>query len=262
MSFTTTTRSTALVLAGSKGLGYGCASRLAEDGHDVALCARSAESAEAAASTLAAHTRSLGVAADVSDPEQLHEAVERVRTELGPISVLVANAGGPPAGGFEALADESWETAYQLTLMSFVRCVREVLPDMRALGGGRIILIGSSSVRRPIPNLTLSNTFRPALNGLVKDLAIDLAADNVTVNVVAPGRVDTDRVRQLDLAGAERTGRTAEEVRAASEGSIPMGRYGRVEEFAALVGFLASEAASYVTGQTILVDGGLTASLP
>lgn len=257
-----TTRSVALVLAGSKGLGYGSAARLAAEGHDVAICGRNAEDVEAAANKLGAQSRSLGVIADVSDGEQLQRAVEQVRAELGPIRVLVANAGGPPPGSFESVAPESWDTAYQLTLMSFVRAVHAVLPDMRQLGEGRIILIGSSSVRRPIPNLVLSNTFRPALNGLVKDLAVDLAPEKVTVNVVAPGRIDTDRVRQLDHNAAERSGKTPEEVRSGSEGSIPMGRYGRVEEFAALVGFLASEDASYLTGQTILVDGGLTSSLP
>lgn len=256
------TPSVALVLAGSRGLGYGCAARLAAHGHAVAIVGRSAEDVDAAVKELQTQSRALGVVADVSDPEQLHAAVEQVRSEFGAIGVLVANAGGPPPGGFADVTPQSWDAAYQLTLMSFVRSVQEVLPDMRSLGSGRIILIGSSSIRRPIPNLVLSNTFRPALNGLIKDLAVDLAGDRVTVNVVAPGRIDTDRVRQLDSAAADRGNRSVEEVRAGSEGSIPMGRYGRVEEFAALVGFLASEDASYITGQSILVDGGMTASLP
>lgn len=262
MGMSSPTPSVALVLAGSRGLGYGCAARLAAEGHAVAICGRSAEDVDAAASKLAAQSRAIGVVADVSDPDQLRQAVEQVRAELGPVGVLVANAGGPPPGGFEDVSPESWDTAYQLTLMSFVRAVQEVLPDMRSLGGGRIVLIGSSSIRRPIPNLVLSNTFRPALNGLVKDLAVNLAGDKITVNVVAPGRIDTDRVRQLDTAAAERSGREVEAVRAGSEGSIPMGRYGRTEEFAALVGFLASADAGYITGQSILVDGGMTASLP
>lgn len=257
-----TTPPAAFVLAGSRGLGYGCAERLAAEGHAVGICGRSADEVDAAANKLAAQSRAIGVVADVSDAEQLRETVARVRSELGPVGVLVANAGGPPPGGFEDVSPESWEAAYQLTLMSFVHAVHGVLPDMRSLGGGRIILIGSSSIRRPISNLVLSNTFRPALNGLVKDLAVDLAADRVTVNVVAPGRIDTDRVRQLDAVAAERSGRSIEEARAGSEGSIPMGRYGRTEEFAALVGFLASEDAGYITGQSILVDGGMTASLP
>jgi 3-oxoacyl-[acyl-carrier protein] reductase len=146
--------------------------------------------------------------------------------------------------------------------MSAVRAIRLAVPRMRAGGFGRIIVIGSSSVRQPVAGITLSNAFRPALAGLVKNLAVDLAGDGITVNMVSPGRIDTGRVRSLDAGRAQREGRDADEVRRSSEASIPMGRYGTVHEIGALVAFLASDAAGYITGQTPLVDGGMVPTLP
>lgn len=252
----------AFVLAGSRGLGFASAAALSAAGHPVAICGRSAEGLDEAIAALPEGVQAIGLSADVSDGAELASAVKEARSELGPIGVLVANAGGPPPGSFDDLTDDEWDVAYDLTLMSFVRAVRLVLPDMRSLGGGRIVLIASSSIRRPIANLTLSNAMRPALAGLAKDLAVTYAPDSITVNVVAPGRVDTDRVRSLDLAAAQRRGLDVAEIRRVSESSIPMGRYGKPDEFGAVVGFLASPEASYVTGQSILVDGGMTASLP
>jgi len=161
-----------------------------------------------------------------------------------------------------SLDDDSWRIAYELTLMSAVRAVRLAIPRMKNRGHGRIILIGSSSVRMPLPNLALSNVFRPALVGLVKMLARDLAKDQITVNMVSPGRIATDRVRALDEARAIREEISYSTVKSNSEQQIPMGRYGLPAELGAVVAFLASAKASYVTGQTILVDGGLVASLP
>ncbi len=261
MSFSRSDR-VALVLAGTRGLGLASAEALAAQGHAVAVCGRTADDVESAAKLLGKHGGTLGIVADVGDACQMQDAVDQVRAKLGRVRVLVGNAGGPPAGGFDDVSSEDWDFAYRLMLRSFIDAVTMVLPDMRAVGWGRVLVIGSSSIRRPLPRLVLSNTFRPALNGLVKDLAVTLAPERITVNVVAPGRIDTDRVRQLDAAAAERQELTIEQVRKASEGTIPMGRYGEPSELAALLAFLASEEAGYITGQSILVDGGLTASLP
>lgn len=254
--------SVALVLAGTRGLGFACAERLAADGNSVAICGRNEDNVKSAEEKIAKYGPSLGVVADVSDPDSLRLMVNKVRNDLGPIKILVASAGGPPAGRFETVSSEDWEKSYSLTLMSFVHSVHAVLPDMRSAGNGRVVVIGSSSIRRPIPNLSLSNTFRPALNGLIKDLSVEFAVDGITVNMVAPGRIDTERVRLLDQTAAEQKGCSVDEVKATSQQNIPIGRYGRTEEFAAVIGFLASDDASYITGQSILVDGGMTASLP
>lgn len=252
----------AFVMAGTRGLGLASAVALAEQGHPVAVCGRTADGVERAVQRLETRGPAFGVVADVSDAAALAGAVDAVRDKLGPVGVLVANAGGPPPGDFFAATEADWDAAYQLTLMSVVRATHAVLPAMRAAGRGRIVVIGSSSARRPIPNIMLSNVFRPAIDGLVKDLAVTLGPIGVTVNMVAPGRIDTDRVRTLDASAAARRGLAAEDVRRDSESQIPMGRYGRPEELAACVAFLASRAASYITGQCILVDGGMVATLP
>jgi 3-oxoacyl-[acyl-carrier protein] reductase len=255
----------ALVLAATQGLGRSCAEALLEAGHEVVFCGRDKERVDAAAEDLRARRPGAtvdGVVADVSDPDALEALFVRVDERFGRLDVLVANAGGPPAGDFMDVDDEAWRRGFDLTLMSAVRALRLAVPRMRARGFGRLLVLGSSSVRRPLPGLVLSNAYRPALVGVVKSLAVDVAADGITVNMVSPGRIDTERVRWLDARAAERSGRSAEAVRAGSEGSIPAGRYGEPREFASLVAFLASEAAGYITAQSILVDGGRTPTLP
>jgi 3-oxoacyl-[acyl-carrier protein] reductase len=255
-------RPPALVMASSRGIGFAVAQTLCKRETPVAICGRTADQVDAAVTKLSELGTALGLVGDVGDIAQLATIVTKARAELGPIGTLVANTGGPPSGGFEDVSPADWDRAYRSTVGSFVESVRLVLPDMRELGAGRIILIASSSIRRPIPNLVLSNTFRPALNGLAKDLAVSLAREHITVNVVAPGRIDTERVRDLDRASAQRQNISVESVQRTSECTIPMGRYGRTEELSALVEFLASPEAGYITGQSIVVDGGLTASLP
>lgn len=253
----------ALVMAGTKGIGRGCADELARAGMRVVVCARSEPEVQRAVAELEGlGTRAAGATADVSDPDQLERVFATVDDTFGRLDVLVANAGGPPPGGFDALDDDAWHIGYQLTLMSAVRAIRAAVSRMEREHYGRIVIVGSSSVRQPVPGITLSNVYRPALAGLTKTLAVELAPRGITINMVSPGRIDTDRVRSLDQRAAEGAGTTVEQARATSEGKIPLGRYGTPTEIGALVAFLASEAAGYVTGQTPLVDGGMVATLP
>ncbi|MDA0567379.1 SDR family oxidoreductase [Streptomonospora sp. S1-112] len=257
-----TPRRAAVVMAGTAGLGRACAAQLLRDGAAVTVCGRDADRLEEAVAGLRELGEAAGERADVAVGEEVERLVEGAVARHGRLDVLVVNAGGPPPGDFADVDLAAWDTAYQLTLRSAVTAIRAALPAMRAGGFGRIVVIGSSSVRRPLEGLVLSNVFRPALAGLVKSLAVDLAPDNITVNMVSPGRIDTERVRTLDARRAERQGTAPEEVRAAAESQIPAGRYGSPEELAALVGFLAREEAAYVTGQSVLVDGGLVPVLP
>jgi 3-oxoacyl-[acyl-carrier protein] reductase len=174
---------------------------------------------------------------------------------------LVTNNGGPPAGYFDSFSDEAWLAAHQLTLMSAVRLIRAVLPAMRVQGWGRIINITSVAVKQPMDNLLLSNVYRPGVVALAKTLSAQVAADGITINNVAPGYTRTDRVLELTQARAAEEGKTLEEAMADTTASYPMKRMGEPEELAALVTFLASERASYITGTTIPVDGGYVKGL-
>ncbi len=181
------------------------------------------------------------------------------RAVTGSVDVLVLNGGGPPPGTADAFTAEAAQDAVDRLLLIHVALVSELLPAMREAGWGRIIAIGSSGVQQPIPMLTASNVGRAALAAYLKTLAGTVAGDGVTVNMVLPGRVDTDRVAQLDQAVADRTGRSREETRTSSEAGIPIGRYGQPAEFGAVVAFLAGTPAGYVTGEQIRVDGGMVA---
>ena len=253
----------ALVAAASKGMGKACASGLAAEGVRVVMFSRTARDIEAAAEEVRARTggQAVGVAADVSRAEDVQGVVARAVETFGPVDILVANAGGPPPGPFEAMSDDHWKAAFEQVHLSTVRLIREVLPTMRRRRWGRILTIQSSSVKQPVEGLVLSNGVRPAVAGLFKSLAQQVASDNVTVNLVLPGRIKTDRLLEHQRGLARAAGRSLEEQLVVNAADIPAGRVGTPEEFANVVVFLASERASYVTGITIQVDGGLIRSV-
>lgn len=249
----------AIVAAASKGLGKAVALELAREGASVTIFSRNEEAIQAAGEEVRAATGAqvLALAADVTRAEDLERVVEATARRFGRIDILFNNAGGPPPGTFEQFGDEAWQRAFELNLLSAIRLIRLVLPYMKQAGSGRIINSTSIAVKQPVSGLILSNAIRTGLVGMAKTLADELAPYNITVNNVAPGRIYTERIVQLLQDRAARTGKRVEELRREDESAIPMGRYGRPDEYAAMVTFLASERASYITGATILVDGGL-----
>jgi 3-oxoacyl-[acyl-carrier protein] reductase len=253
----------AVVSGASAGLGRAIAEGLADAGADVVMGSRREDAIARAAEEVAKSTgrTAVGVAADVARPEGVERLLAAARGRFGRLDILVVNAGGPPAGSALTLTDAQWEQAFQQNLMSAVRLIRGAVPLMREHGGGRIMTIISSGVKVPIPNLVLSNVFRSGVVALAKTLSFELAPQGILINNLAPGRIDTDRVRWLDGVRAREVGRTLEEVQQESRAAIPAGRYGDPREFAAMAVFLASDAASYITGQTICIDGGATRAM-
>jgi 3-oxoacyl-[acyl-carrier protein] reductase len=253
----------AMVAAASQGLGFAIAHALAAEGARVSIAARKAETIDAAAARIADQTGAqvLPSVADVSSAEAI-DAWHRATVEhFGGVDMLVTNSGGPPAGLASGFDDAAWRNAFELLVMSVVRTVRVVLPTMEARGGGSILMLTSSSVKNPIPNLGLSNVIRPSVSALVKTLADELAPKKIRVNQLVPGRIATERLTYLDDANAKRAGITLEEQRKRSAGAIPLGRYGEPKEFARAAAFLLSDAAGYITGATLQVDGGAIRSI-
>jgi 3-oxoacyl-[acyl-carrier protein] reductase len=251
------TGKTALVLAASKGLGKACAAALAAEGANVVIGARDPETLRNAAREISAigKGRVLAVPADVLQPKDAENIVTATIKEFGRLDILVNNAGGPPFGKFETLDESAWQSAFELTLLSAVRFCRLVVPHMRKTGAGRIINITSLTVLTYLPNAVLSTSLRMGVVGMAKLLSDELGPDHITVNNVAPGLILTDRVKE---ALQPRLGVTEEQLLAERASTIPVRRIGRPEELAALVAFLASPLAAYITGATIPVDGGAT----
>jgi 3-oxoacyl-[acyl-carrier protein] reductase len=247
----------AIVMAASRGLGYASALGLAREGCRLVICSRDQARVEAAAESIRKATGAdvKALEADVSSAAEAKRLVDAAVSAYGGLEIVVHNAGGPPAGETLAMTDEQWQKAFEQNLLSFTRIVGAAVPEMKKAGYGRVLTIASSSIKQPIPNLSLSNALRAGVWGIAKTLSRELAPQGILVNVVAPGRIDTERIAELDAANAQKSGKSVDDVRKASVASIPLGRLGRPEELANLVVFLASEAGSYITGQAITVDG-------
>ena len=253
----------ALVLASSRGLGLGIAEAIAAEGADVLLCGRSADRLKANAEAISrrGQGKAYWVEADLADTGFAEKMLENAGATLGGIDILVNNTGGPPPGGAAEMAVEILEKQFQMMVARVIDLTTKALPAMRQAGWGRILTVGSSGVVQPIPNLAYSNTLRAALVGWTKSLSNEVSADGVTVNMLLPGRIHTDRVDELDEANAKRTKQPIEVVREAARLAIPTKRYGAVEEFAAVAAFLVSARAAYVTGSLIRCDGGAIKSV-
>jgi len=253
----------ALVTGASSGLGLAIARALAAEGCAVAMVARRADvlDREARAIVLESKGRALPLAGDVRQAGDVARVTSQAAAMLGPIDILVANAGGPPSTTFATTTEEQYHSALELNLLASIRLTRAVVPGMRERRWGRVIFVSSMAAKQPLGGLLLSNTARAGLLGFAKTIANECASDNVLVNTVLPGHFDTDRAMELAKMRSAREHRPVEELLRTRSASIPIGRSGRPEEFAAAVAFLASERASFITGVALQVDGGQIASL-
>ncbi|HYO75108.1 MAG TPA: SDR family oxidoreductase [Thermoanaerobaculia bacterium] len=245
----------AMVAAASKGLGRAMAEALAAEGCRLSICSRSLEALEPVRATLGEDA--LAVACDVSSAADLQRWFDETVAHFGQVDIVITNTGGPPAAPFMKLTEEQWQSGIESTLMNVVRLSRLAIPGMQQRKWGRIVHLTSFVAKQPVELLTVSSTLRAGISALTKTLADQVARDGITVNAVLPGHFLTDRQKQLSEIRAKDQGITPEEYLRKSEQVIPMGRYGRPEEFASAVAFLCSERASYITGASLQIDGGL-----
>jgi 3-oxoacyl-[acyl-carrier protein] reductase len=249
-----------LVMASSTGLGKAAALEFSKEGAKVMLFSHDEAKLKLAQEEIKAETgkEPAYTVGDITVYEDIKKVVQATVGVFGSVYALVNNSGGPPAGSFDSFADEDWQKAYELNLLAYIRTIREVLPHMRKAGEGRIVNYTSSSVKQVLDNLILSNTFRMGVMGLTKTLSQELGKDNILINVMGPGRIGTDRIKYLDSVRAKKADTSVEDIYKNAIKTIPLGRYGEPEEYAKLTVFLCSAANTYITGQTTLVDGGLT----
>jgi len=250
----------AMVAGASRGLGFAVAQALANEGALVSIASRDEASIGEAAKRLGCD-QVLATPLDVRSAEGIQRWARATEDRFGGVDLLFANGGGPPAGAALSFDDAAWQGAVDLLLFSALRMVRAAVPSMTARGGGAILMSTSSSVKEPIQNLGLSTVLRASVSALAKTLALELAASGIRVNQIVPGRIDTDRVRELDQINGKKQGVSAEQAKAKSMISIPLARYGEPDEFGRVAAFLLSNAASYMTGATVQVDGGLIRSV-
>jgi 3-oxoacyl-[acyl-carrier protein] reductase len=253
---------TALVLGGGGGLGRAIAKALATEGANVAAAGIGSTSIDGTIADIKAiGAKCIGLIWDLADLSVINSNISKIESELGPVDILVNNTGGPPPASASGQDPALWASQFQSMVLSVIAIADRVLPGMKSRGWGRILTSTSSGVVAPIPNLAISNALRLSLVGWSKTLAREVGKDGITANIVVPGRIATSRVAALDNAKAKREGRNVEEIAAESQGTIPLGRYGKPEEYADVVVFLASERAAYITGSIIRVDGGMIPSI-
>ncbi len=248
---------TALVLGGTRGLGLACAAALAQAGVRLLVNGRSAAGWDAARTALPGATFVQGDLGKQDDRTSIIAAAE----QLGPVSILVTNAGGPPTGRFEELSPAQWRAAFETNFLGILEITRALLPGMRARRYGRIINVTSFVVKELYPNMSLSNSFRVGLTGAMGSIARECACDGVTINGILPGLMDTGALQRVFLDRAKRSGETEQQIRHSMAQSVPMQRLGTAADFGPLCAFLASRHADYITGQNICIDGGLTKSV-
>jgi 3-oxoacyl-[acyl-carrier protein] reductase len=252
----------AIVCGASRGMGKAIAKKLASEGAQVAIVARDQKSLNAAAKEIAgAGSDVFRISADLSKPADVFKIVKQVQKEFGTVHILINNAGGPPPGNFSDVSDEDWETTFQRNLKSAILLSRQVVPLMKKQKFGRILNIASQVVKEPPPGMVLSNTLRAGVVAFAKSISHELAPFNITVNTLLPGPILTDRLHALVQLRAKKESKSIQTVLKEIANSVPVKRIGTPEEFANVAVFLVSEAASYVTGTTLAVDGGITKSL-